>query len=112
MYCISCKKNNVNPFRKNEENILWKNEGYGGSINNEMIDNGIIHIIEAGYGSKFDNDRIIIAICDDCIEKNLEDSTLLFFDTYFNKRISEKKIDESKKKYRRRKNLDNLIKKK
>lgn len=115
MYCISCKKNNVKPFLNNERNILWKNENFGDkklTINNEMIDNGIIHIIEAGYGSKFDNDRIIIAICDDCIEKNLEDSTLLFFDSYFNKRISEERLNESKKKYRRRKNLDNLIKKK
>ena len=78
MYCICCKKNNVIPvdtkYQKGEtemieEDILWKDskrpDGSLVNVNNEMIDNGIIHIIDAGYGSRFDGDQFIIAICDD-----------------------------------------------
>ena len=88
MYCICCKKNNVIPDTRpfssnvstedspqNEEDILWKNsrraDGSLVNVDNEMIDNGIIHIIDAGYGSKHDGDQFIIAICDDCIKENL-----------------------------------------
>jgi hypothetical protein len=134
MYCICCKKDNVIPFdgtsrvlspsyklKKNphhpeitEEDILWKkNKRPDGSlvnVNNEMIDNGIIHIIDAGYGSKHDGDQIILAICDDCIKENLEDATLLYYDNYmFPDESSEEDIEKSKQKYRRRKNLDDLV---
>ena len=127
MYCICCKKNNVIPFdgsyklKKNphhpeitEEDIIWKkNKRPDGSlvnVNNEMIDNGIIHIIDAGYGSKHDGDQIILAICDDCIKENLEDATLLYYDNYmFPDEWSEEDIEKSKQKYRRRKNLDDLV---
>lgn len=126
MYCICCKKNSVKPYvpqtvgraraviaEKNEEDYLWKKEKHNNhtlNINNEMISNGIIHIIEAGYGSKHDGDQLIIAICDDCIKKNLEDATLLYYDhsgAYYPDMIKED-IEKSKKAYRRRKNLDNL----
>ena len=123
MYCICCKKNNVIPDTRpfssnvstedspqNEEDILWKNskrpDGSLVNVNNEMIDNGIIHIIDAGYGSNHDGDQFIIAICDDCIKENLEDATLLYYGNYmYNKEGKEK----SKQKYRRRKNLDGLV---
>ena len=123
MYCICCKKDNVIPIdsRKSqkipasklepEENLLWKNElkdnGKHFTIDNEMISGGIIQIIEGGYGSKHDGDRIIIAICDDCMDVNLEDATLLYFENYMFD-ISDE-VDKSKQKYRRRKNLDKLV---
>ena len=86
MYCICCKKNNViletHSYTKKsmigaedkltEEDILWKDskrpDGSLVNVNNEMIDNGIIHIIDAGYGSTHDGDQFVIAICDDCIK--------------------------------------------
>lgn len=118
MYCICCKKNNVKPIGSSredfsEEDILWKKEKRGDdtlTVNNEMIDNGIIHIIDAGYGSKHDGNRLIISICDECIAKNLDDGTILFFDNYMfgDKTYIEESIDKSKQIYRRRKNLDNL----
>jgi hypothetical protein len=75
-----------------------------------MIDNGIIHIIDAGYGSTHDGDQFVIAICDDCIKENLEDSTLLYYGNYMHGEGSiEEERENSKQKYRRRKNLDNLI---
>ena len=127
MYCICCKKNNVIPERRNyvsdstedspqnEEDILWKDskrhDGSLVNVNNEMIDNGIIHIIDAGYGSTHDGDQFIIAICDDCIKENLEDATILYYGNYmYNKEgFIEEEKEKSKQKYRRRKNLDGLV---
>lgn len=125
MYCICCKKDKVKPNNLEhdgvpEEYLLWKKEtitidgkSKPSTINNSMTDNGIIHIIDAGYGSKYDGDRIILAICDDCIKENLEDATLLYFDNYmFNdKEFIDEYVKDSKKKFRRRKNLDNLTNK-
>lgn len=119
MYCICCKKNNVIPenyrsgFSETEEDVLYFKKEKNGStlnINNEMVDNGIIHIIDAGYGSKHDGDQFIIAICDDCINENKEDGTLLYYDNYmFPGEYYEEEKEKSKKIYRRRKNLDGLV---
>jgi hypothetical protein len=118
MYCICCKKDNVKPNRGesnlNEEKILWLNEtrsdGRTLNINNEMVYNGIIHVIDAGYGSSYDGDQFIIAICDDCIKENREDGTLLYYDNYmFPGDFTKEEREKSKKIYRRRKNLDGLF---
>ena len=128
MYCICCKKNNVavighyaspDVFGKedkpSEEDILWKDskrpDGSLVNVNNEMIDNGIIHIIDAGYGSTHDGDQFIIAICDDCIKENKQDATLLYYGNYmggYGDMITDE-VEKSKQKYRRRKNLDKLV---
>jgi hypothetical protein len=129
MYCICCKKNNVTPNPppvsskistedsppQHEEDILWKDskrkDGSLVNVNNEMIDNGIIHIIDAGYGSTHDGDQFIIAICDDCIKENLGDATLLYYGNYMGGYgdIITNEVEKSKKIYRRRKNLDGLV---
>jgi len=129
MYCICCKKNNVVPEihsytkksmigaedKLTEEDILWKDskrpDGSLVNVNNEMIDNGIIHIIDAGYGSRFDGDQFIIAICDDCIKEKVQDATLLYYGNYmgYGNNMIEDEVENSKKAYRRRKNLDKLI---
>jgi len=126
MYCICCKKNNVIPQKhrlnpdlfkdtQSEEDLIWKKEkrkdGSLVNVNNEMIDNGIIHIIDAGYGSTHDGDQIILAICDDCIKENLEDGTLLYYGNYMypNENFIVEDVEKSKQKYRRRNNLDNLV---
>ena len=127
MYCICCKKNNIItssyyddnsqkvPINSSEEDIIWKDskrpDGSLVNVNNEMIDNGIIHVIDAGYGSIHDGDQFVIAICDDCIKENLEDATLLYYGNYMYAREGyvEEEREKSKQKYRRRKNLDNII---
>ena len=125
MYCICCKKNNVVPEihsytkksmigaedKLTEEDILWKDskrpDGSLVNVNNEMIDNGIIHIIDAGYGSTHDGDQFVIAICDDCIEENLQDATLLYWGNYmYADDYANDEIKKSQQTYRRRKNLD------
>ena len=129
MYCICCKRNNVLPmeiaFPKNqtdknkiEEDFLWKNEKventannhpYYRTIENEMVNDGVIEIINAGYGSKHDGDRILLAICDDCIKENLADGTLLYFSNYMTKIGVEGEVEKSKKLYQRRTRLDGLV---
>jgi hypothetical protein len=129
MYCICCKKNNVTPNPppvsskistedsppQHEEDILWKDskrpDGSLVNVNNEMIDNGIIHIIDAGYGSTHDGDQFVIAICDDCIKENLSDATLLYYGNYMygSEGFIGDEIEKSKQKYRRRNSLDKLI---
>lgn len=129
MYCICCKKNNVIPNTspvsskistedsppQTEEDIIWKKvkrkDGSLVSVNNEMIDNGIIHIIDAGYGSRHDGDQFLIAICDDCIKENLQDATILYWGNYMygDDEFVEKEVEKSKQKYRRRKNLDDIV---
>jgi hypothetical protein len=124
MYCICCKKDKIKPNNQfdqsiSEEDMIWKKENITingitkqSNINNSMVNDGIIHIIEAGYGSKYDGDRIILAICDDCIKENLEDGTLLYFDNYMysDESFIKQEVDNSKKIYLRRKNLDKIIK--
>jgi hypothetical protein len=123
MYCICCKQDKVKPYdpidisNLTEEDMLWRKEVVNDqtfNVNSSMVSDGIIHIIDAGYGSKHDGDQIILAICDDCIKKNLEDATLLYYGNYMYRQnnymesfIAED-IEKSKQIYRRRKNLDNL----
>jgi hypothetical protein len=121
MYCICCKQDKVTPYDplmdgqigtyKTEEELLWREEIRNGrtlTIDNEMINGGIIQIIHAGFGSMHDTDSFIIAICDSCIVENLNDGTLLLYKSghYIN---PEKYVEDSKKTYRRRKNLDDLV---
>jgi hypothetical protein len=96
-----------------EEEILWTevDEDRGGrrytsTIDNEMIDGGIIQIITAGFGSNHDSDKFIIAICDDCIQSNYDDGTLLMFKS--GGYLDNGEVEKSKKIYKRRKRLDDL----
>lgn len=122
MYCICCKRDKVKPKGiddyLSEEELLWKKETITingttkqSNINNSMVDDGIIHIIDAGFGSKYDGDRIILAICDDCIKENLEEGTLLYLDNYMfsDESFIKEEINKSKRIYLRRKNLDKLV---
>ena len=124
MYCICCKGFKVEPMsfapkdslsELTEEELLWTevDEDRGGrkytsTIDNEMIAGGIIQIVTAGYGRNHDGDKFIIAICDDCIQSNLDDGTLLLFKSgsYI---TPEEDLEKSKKIYKRRKRLDDLI---
>ena len=124
MYCICCKGFKVEPMsfapkdslsELSEEELLWTevDEDRGGrkytsTIDNEMIAGGIIQIVTAGYGSNHDGDKFIIAICDDCIQSNLDDGTLLLFKSgsYVTPEVD---LEKSKKIYKRRKRLDDLI---
>ena len=102
---------------KSEEDFLWKNEGrkaadgqpYYSTIENEMVNTGASEIVNAGYGSRHDGDRILLAICDGCIEENLADGTLLYFSNYMTKIGVEGNVEKSKRIYQRRTRLDGLV---
>lgn len=122
MYCICCKKDNVKPMsfsdplnNLTEEEKLWgewetsfnfKDKSKKSTIDDEMIDGGIIQIITAGFGSNHDSDKFIIAICDDCIQSNYDDGTLLMFKS--GSYLDNGEVEKSKKIYKRRKRLDDL----
>lgn len=103
---------------KTEEDALWGKEVFNDgesnrtlNINSQMVSDGIIHVIDAGYGSSHDTDSFIIAICDDCISENKEDGTLLYYGNYMTPghTFVKEEVDKSKMLYRRRKNLDGLV---
>jgi hypothetical protein len=120
MYCICCKRDNVTPYDEmtnnsySEEELLWGTEettdGRIRTINNRSANDGIIHMIDAGYGSTHDGDQFIIAICDECIRENVKDGTLLYWGNYMGfPDLSEDDVQKSKMTYRRRKNIDKLV---
>jgi hypothetical protein len=120
MYCICCDKNNVHPDRnelsrnnKTESELLWLDESVGDrkrTINNLMVTGGIIHIINAGYGSIHDGDMFILAICDECIKSKKSEASLLYYGNYmFNDFVQDGDVEKSKMLYNRRKNLDELL---
>jgi hypothetical protein len=61
--CFGCGKE----ITKFETNV-------GKSIHPEhdIWNNAVVDILSAGFGSKFDGNVYIIALCDDCIEKNIK----------------------------------------
>lgn len=123
MYCICCRENSVDIL--NLPNVLDSNRintsndvdniydmGFTGKINEQMVGDGIMASVDAGYGSIHDGDKFILAICDSCITKGIEDGTLLYVGNYMygnDMYHIRKNIDKSKTMYRRRSNLDNLI---
>lgn len=132
MYCICCDKDNVKPYQLgiddqssiNEEEYIWSVEEkelnedskiyYGKeklitNVDNRMWNDGIVQIIDAGYGSRYDTTKFVIAICDDCIKNKLQDGTLLNYGNYMSDRYSKDKVDKSKGILRRRQNLDRLV---
>ena len=132
MYCICCKQDKIKPIshtneKTDEESHIWdvikteisdkeSQEYFGTKVrienaNNRMWDGGIVHVIDAGYGSSHDTDQYIIAICDDCITKEVEEGTLLYYGNYFHPESNWTKEDREKSQqiFRRRKNLDGLV---
>ena len=112
---IAFPKNRIDNT-KSEEDFLWKNEKdeksdqtYFKTIESEMVNNGTIEILNAGYGSRHDGDRILLAICDDCIKENLADGTLLYFSNYMTKIGVSEQVEKSKMIYKRRSRLDGLV---
>lgn len=99
MYCIKCESI-VRPLLiDNELDLFVPN-------NNILTIEGVIDNIRVGYGSKYDGHKLIVSICDKCIENTLGSGTVLLLDTMF---LSTKEdIEKSKKVFSRRKKLDDL----
>lgn len=61
--CVTCGKE-INPTNdaNNDTDIAV----------NMMWHQGSVAIMNCGYGSRYDLTNIVIAMCDDCVEKNLQ----------------------------------------
>jgi hypothetical protein len=125
MYCICCN-NQVKPIyysdteNQSEESHIWDvvivKDDEGKEIRQEKVSNrmwgdGIVQILSAGYGSNHDTEQFILAICDSCVTKKKEEGTLLYFGNYMSPKSKwvNEEIEKSKKIYKRRRNLDDLV---
>lgn len=121
MYCICCKKDVVKPYSYDdkykdlsEEDMLWlldRTEKNYTTVDNMGANNGIIKRMQAGFGSGYDTDTFIIAICDDCIKSEIENGYLLYWGSQIsvNSERSKELRNKSKQLLRRNSNLDKLI---
>lgn len=50
----------------------------------DCYDDGFVHTVVAGFGSKHDTSQFLIGICDGCGEKFVEDGRLIKFWDQFN----------------------------
>ncbi len=98
MYCIRCDSV-VRPLLIDNELELF-------DVNDNILTiEGVIEDITVGYGSKYDGHKLLISICDKCIESTLNNGTVLLLDTMF---LLKKEVEKSKKVFSRRKKLDDL----
>lgn len=57
--------------------LNWGNDDSDSDIVSNMTwNNGDVAILHCGYGSRHDLTNFIIAICDDCIEKSLQNGRI------------------------------------
>jgi hypothetical protein len=121
--CLKCEKNKIFPLDINkidfnedvelEIKTLYQNEegidGKRRNIENEMIRDGAIQIIGMGYGSTLDTDMYLVGICDDCLKSLQKSGLVLYYGSYIFYPKSAEMIEESKRLYLRRRNLDKLV---
>ena len=100
MMCICCDKKISLLYPetlddKSEEDIVFNKEkrqlyGKKGRFDEEielnagsqMWNDGVVNLISAGYGSRFDGDEFMIAICDDCIQKKMFTGNIAYINNY------------------------------
>jgi hypothetical protein len=104
MYCIRCDSV-VRPLFHDNEIELFDVETTKSDI---LTIEGVIEDIRVGYGSKFDGHKILICICDKCIELTINNGTTLVLDEMFSLKSQKNSIEKSKKVFSRRRKLDDL----
>lgn len=65
-----------------------------GRADQACYDDGLVHTVVAGYGSRHDTEQLLCGICDDCIEKAKEDGRLIEFWNQFDGYVLEPKPAE------------------
>ena len=123
--CICCdKKINIIPInsddKNNEEDIVFnkrKRQIHDEHDSEEIIDassqmwlDGIIGLVSAGYGSNYDGDEFIIAICDECIEKKKMTGNIAYINNYMGYPIKDDEdYKNSRIAWRRYNRIDDLL---
>lgn len=117
MKCICCD-NLIKPYPlpngyglSHEDSVFKVEERKNIKIRaeNRMWLNGIVSNASAGFGSSLDGDEFVIAVCDDCLSKKVEDGTIAFTSDYIQPTFSKEKFEKYKKIWRRNNNLDDLL---
>lgn len=76
----------------------------------QMWNDGVVDLISAGYGSRFDGDEFIIAICDDCLEKKMMTGNIAYIDNYMGYNIKDdEKYKKSRIAWRRYNRIDDIL---
>lgn len=71
MRCLKCSKEISLLRPDNEKEVDFKPE-------TDMWNDGGVHEFIPGYGSRFDSERFIIAICDNCIHEGLVNNLIKY----------------------------------
>lgn len=113
MYCIKCEKNNIEILSLKEhentndyDSIKMHNDR---GLNHVISYNGIVSINTVGYGSIHDGDTLSIGICDECLTKSIKKGTVIMLGTSNDTTPNSSPVENSKKAFTRRSNLDNLL---
>ena len=74
-----------------------------------MWNDGVVNLISAGYGSRFDGDEFIIAICDDCLEKKLMTGNLAFINNYMTRNFKDETYNNYRTAWRRYNKIGDIL---
>jgi hypothetical protein len=125
--CICCDKKISLLYpetldEKSEEDIVFNKENrqiYGKkgrfdeeielNAGSQMWNDGVVNLISAGYGSRFDGDEFIIAICDDCLEKKLMTGNLAFINNYMTRNFKDETYNNYRTAWRRYNKIDDIL---
>lgn len=66
MTCIVCGKN-IERESPNSRSV---------SPERDMWIDAVVHVLWAGFGSKFDTSGFVVAVCDACVEKKLAEGVI------------------------------------
>ena len=72
-------------------------------------DDGVVDLISVNYGSRFDGDEFVIAICDDCLEKKMMTGNIAYIDNYLGYIKDTEKYKKSRIAWRRYNRIDDIL---
>lgn len=93
-------------YNKNKEED--SDSSFRETAGSRMWNDGLVSDVSAGYGSRYDGGQYVIAICDDCLEKKMNDGTIAVTGNYIYS-LDKEEMENYKRIWRRSNNLDELI---
>lgn len=122
MNCIVCdaKINLLDSNSLKEEDVIFNKKEYKQKDDKENTEytyvedassfswvEGSVSMFRVGYGSKFDGCEIVIAVCDNCIDKSIHSGKSALIKNYHD--LDGDMVRRLRKTWRRNKNLNGLI---
>ncbi len=95
MNCLNCNKsvkiiNSLPKVGETELDVVFNK-----NANRCSWDDGLVAYVNAGYGSRNDMDKYVLAICDECIDNLTADGKMYYIDNSMG--VDEKYLEHSKK---------------